>query len=433
MPNSFDQEKDRLRQALDELTALNQIAAAINALMSVEQITQVIVDHCVRKIHASQGAVFLLEEKIQQVEPGDIFKTFIREFSISAERTPVHLNASISGWMIKNRTILISNNPDTDERFRGFKFSPLGIHSILAAPLLARTRLIGTLAVFNKKDGEGFSENDMRFLGIVGSQTAKVIENARLHEQEEKLTAIREEIRLASSIQQGFLPKTGVSLPGCEICGFNSPASEVGGDFYDIVRIDDHRIFVSLGDVAGKGIPAALLMSNAQAVLRSNLVRDGEIDLGKIADSLNNLICQFSSPEQYITAVFGIFDLSQNLFRFINGGHLAPILIKQDGALERFPQADLIIGIIPGIEFHVNEVRIEKSESLFLYSDGITELYSEDDKQFGDEMLSLFLAQNRDKDIPTLCTGLFENLTKYRGRRDQSDDITMVAIRVFEH
>ncbi len=400
MPNSFDQEKDRLKQALDELTSLNQIAGAINALMSVEKITQVIVDHCVRKVHASQGAVFLLDEKINKVDGGDIFKTFIREFSISAERTPVHLNDSITGWMIKHRTILVSNTPDEDERFRGFKFSPLGVYSILAAPLLSRTGLIGTLAVFNKKDGEGFTDNDKRFLGIVGSQTAKVIENARLHEQEEKLTAIREEIRLASFIQQGFLPKEGVTTEAYEVCGFNHPASEVGGDFYDIVQLDDRRVFVSLGDVAGKGIPAALLMSNAQAVLRSQLVKGSEIELEGIADSLNNLICQFSSPEQYITVIFGLLDSERNVFRFINAGHLSPILITQNGELSRPPASDLIIGIVPGFQFHVNEISFRSGDLLFLYSDGITELYSEADEQFGDDRLAEFLLQNRGKNIP---------------------------------
>ncbi len=429
MPNSFDQEKDRLKQALDELTALNQIAGAINALMSVEKITQVIVDHCVRKVHASQGAVFLLDEKINKVDGGDIFKTFIREFSISAERTPVHLNDSITGWMIKNRTILVSNTPDEDERFRGFKFSPLGVHSILAAPLLSRTGLIGTLAVFNKKDGEGFTDNDKRFLGIVGSQTAKVIENARLHEQEEKLTAIREEIRLASFIQQGFLPKEGVTTTAYEVCGFNHPASEVGGDFYDIVKLDDRRVFVSLGDVAGKGIPAALLMSNAQAVLRSQLVKGSEIELEGIADSLNNLICQFSSPEQYITVVFGLLDSERNVFRFINAGHLSPILITQNGELSRPPASDLIIGIVPGFQFNVNEISFRSGDLLFLYSDGITELYSEADEQFGDDRLAEFLLQNRGKNIPDLCAALFEKLNGYRGNRPQSDDVTMLAIK----
>lgn len=431
MPNGFDHEKDRLKQALDELTALNQIAGAINALMSVEKITQVIVDHCVKKVHASQGAVFLLDEKIEKVAEGDIFKTFIREFSITAERTPVHLNESITGWMIKNRTILVSNKPDEDERFRGFKFAPLGVHSVLAAPLLARTGLIGTLAVFNKKDAEGFSENDKRFLGIVGSQTAKVVENARLHEQEEKLVAIREEIKLASFIQQGFLPKEGVALATCEVCGFNHPASEVGGDFYDIVKIDDRKVFISLGDVAGKGIPAALLMSNAQAVLRSQLVKGSEIVLEGIADSLNNLICQFSSPEQYITAIFGLFDGDQNVFRFINAGHLSPILVKQNGDLTRLPDSDLIIGIVPGYQFHVNEVTMENGDILFLYSDGITELYGQDEIQFGDEKLAEFLLQHRSNDIHALCANLFELLNRFRGNRSQSDDVTMVAIRAF--
>jgi sigma-B regulation protein RsbU (phosphoserine phosphatase) len=426
MTNGFDNEQNRLKQALEELTALNQIANAINALMSVDKITQVIVDHCVRRVRASQGAVFLLDDKIEKT---DGFKTFIREFSISSEKIPVHLHDSLMGWMIKNKSILVSNNPDADDRFGGFRFSSLGVYSILTAPLTAREGLIGTLAVFNKKDAEGFTENDKRFLGIVASQAAKVLENARLHEKEEKLAIMQEEMKLARNIQQGFLPRGGVSSPGWEIYGFNFPASEVGGDFYDIVKLDQERIFVSLGDVSGKGMPAALLMSNAQAVLRAQLVKGGEIHLEDLADSLNNLICQFSGPEQFITAIIGLIDCKKMNFSFINAGHLSPILIKGNGKALRQEGSDLIIGILPTGEFDVRECRLESGDLLFLFSDGISELYGADERQFGEERLTEFLVNNRGLQAQSICSELFEELNRFRGDRLQSDDITMLAIK----
>jgi sigma-B regulation protein RsbU (phosphoserine phosphatase) len=430
MPNGFSHDHDRLKQALDELTSLNQIANAINALMAVDKITQVIIDHCLKKIRASQGAVFLLDEK--KVEQVDVFKTFIREFSISSDKIPMHLNESITGWMIKYRTMLVSNNPDSDDRFKGFKFAPMGVHSILAAPLLTKSGLIGALVLFNKKDGEGFGEDDKRFLGIVGAQAAKVIENARLHEQEEKYIAIQEEIKLAQSIQQGFLPRCGLKTANLDICGFNHPAKEVGGDFYDIVKLDENRVFISLGDVSGKGIPAALLMANAQAVFRSQLFKKGEIRIEDLATSLNNLICQFSGPGQFITALFGIYDIPSQKFTYINAGHLPPIILNANGDISQFEAADLVIGVLPDINFGLNEILLKEGDILFIYSDGIIELYGKNDEQFGEIRLAELLGRSRNKDASTICSSIFQSLNEFRSDCVQSDDITMIALKILE-
>lgn len=427
MPNTFEGERDRLRQALDELVALNQIAKAINALMSIEQITQVIVDHCLRRIQATQGAVFLLDEEAKQI---DKFRTFVREFSQSKEKIPFHLDERLSGWMIKNKTILVSNNADSDERFRGMDLSTSGIHSILSAPLLSRRGLIGSLVMFNKKDFGGFTDNDKRFLGIVGAQTSKVIENAQLHEQEKKLIAIQEEIKVARSIQKGFLPSSGIRLSACEVYGFNFPAKEIGGDFYDIVKLEDGKVFLSLGDVSGKGIPAALLMANAQAVLRSQLFKAEEKGLLDLADSLNHLICQFSGPEQYITAVFGQYDCSSGRFHYINAGHLPPLVVKKKEPINKLTKSDLVIGVMPGYRYMMNEVVLESDDILFLYSDGITELFGENDEEFGEERLEELLLQHRKEDISTIGTRILKALTDFREGKAQSDDITMVLLKV---
>jgi sigma-B regulation protein RsbU (phosphoserine phosphatase) len=428
MPNNFNREQERLKKAVDELAALNQIASAINALMSVEKITKIIVDRCVKRVQATQGAVFLLEE---QEEQKDKFKTFVREFSQSADHIPFHLNESLSGWMIKNKTILISNNADGDERFRGMNLADLGIHSILAAPLLSRNRLIGSLAVFNKKNTDGFNENDKRFLGIVGSQTAKVIENARLREQEQKLVAIQEEIKVAQSIQRGFLPDKGVELTSCEACGFNTPAKEVGGDYYDIVTLSGDRLFLSLGDVSGKGMPAALLMANAQAVLRSQLLDTEEVPLVKLARSLNHLICQFTPPEQFITAFFGLYDAANKKLRFINAGHEPPIIVRRNSTIETLTNADLIIGVMPDYTYNEFSTILEKGDFLFVYTDGVTEAFNEKDEEYGEERLLKFLQGCVGLDAPAIGDKVMAELSKFRGQGLQTDDITMLILRVF--
>jgi len=428
MPNNLNREQERLKKAVDELSALNQIASAINALMSVEEITQIIVDRCVKRVRATQGAVYLLED---EKENTDRFKTFVREFSQSADKIPFHLNESLSGWMIKNKTILVSNQADSDERFRGMNLGKLGINSVLAAPLLSRNKLIGSLAIFNKRDDDGFNDGDKRFIGIVGSQTAKVIENARLREQETELVAIQEEIKVAQSIQRGFLPDKGVELTSCEACGFNTPAKEVSGDYYDIVTLSGGRLFLSLGDVSGKGVPAALLMANAQAVLRSQLLDTEDVPLAKLARSLNHLICQFTPPEQFITAFFGLYDTAGKKLRFINAGHEPSIIVRKNGSIEPLIEADLILGVMPDYTYNEYSVTLDAGDFLFIYTDGVTEAFNENDEEYGEERLKEFLKDCVGLEASAIGAKMMAELNQYRGQGIQTDDITMLILRLF--
>ena len=427
MPNISDREFDRLKQAVDELTTLNQIANAINVTMKVDAITQSILDHCIKRMAAAQGAVFLLDE-LQNQE--DNFKTFVREYDPKSAQIPFRLNMSLTGWMVKNRTVLVSNDPANDERFKGMNFASIGITSVLAAPLMSRKGLIGLLVLFNKKDQSGFSENDKRLLGIIGTQTAQVVENARLFEKEKQLQVIEKEMHVAQSIQQGFLPKQDTFAGEVEIVGRNISAKEVGGDYYDIVKLDEHRTFISLGDVSGKGVPAALLMANAQAVMRSQLSRITDIDLADIASRLNQLICQFSSPGQFITALFGVLDMSSRTFSYVNAGHVPPLLMMTDGTSEAPRDANLVIGVLPDFSFRIQSIDLARCRLLMIYTDGINEAMNEEDEQYGDQRLIDLLKANHSSTAAQVAERVISDLASYRKSKPQSDDITMVLVKL---
>lgn len=425
MPEVSERELKRLKRAVEELTTLNRIVSSINVSMSVDKISSTIVDHCRKRVSASQGAIFLMDEDENKE---DRFTTFVREVSGSEGQIPFHLNNSLLGWMIKNKTILVSNDPDNDDRLLGVNFAEIGITSVLAAPLLIRRGLIGLLVLFNKIGDAGFDELDKRFLGIVGTQVTKVIEDARLFVKDEQLKQMAREMSLAKTIQEGFLPQENIADDGCEIYGFNIPAQEVGGDYYDMIQISKERIFVSLGDISGKGIPAALLTGNAQSVLRSQLHRSKEANLPALGDCLNNLICHFTSPEQYITAIFGVLDKSSSTLSYINAGHLPPIVVRKDGSVETPTSNDLVIGVLPDVNYCVHEIILQSGDSVYLYTDGVTEAMNEDNEQYGEERLRDFLAQRKGASIRQVCDDMKVELIKYRGNAKQSDDVTMLAL-----
>jgi len=423
MPSISEREFDRLKHAVDELSVLNQIAGAINVSMSVDKITRIIVDRCLRRVNASQGAIFLLDDE-SDVEGK--FTTFIRRMDPGSEQIPYRLNISLAGWMIKHKKILLTNEPQQDDRFSGLDFAELGIRSILSVPLLSRSGLIGILALFNKNEEGGFTDSDKRFTGIVATQTAKVIENAQLFEKEQRLKVIEEEIKVARTIQQGFLPSENIISESCEIAGFNHPATDMGGDYYDIVGIGGDRYFVSVGDVSGKGIPAALLMANAQAVLRSQLRGVNETMLSGMARSLNHLICQFASPMQFITAIFGIFDAGAREFSFINAGHAAPIIVHRDGRLDSTEGSNMVLGVLPDNNYELRHLSLDCGDTLFLYTDGVTDQKNNAEEQFLDDRLNALLAKHCAVSASELGSHVLSELLEFREQAKQTDDITML-------
>jgi len=424
MPQISDEELLQLQSAVDELRALNDIASAINISMSVERITQTTLEQCLKRTGAAQGAVFLLESQSAQ----DKFKTFVREISPKGDQMPFRINMTLSGWMIKNKAILLSNDPENDPRIKAAGFAKVGINTVLAAPLLARDGLLGLYVLFNKAGG-GFNDADSRFLGIVGTQTAKVIDNARLFEQEQKLKIIEKEVDVARKIQQGFLPKHNILTEQCEVYGFNEPAKQVGGDFYDMVEIEPGKLFVSLGDVAGKGLPAAMHMSTAQAVVRSQLAINTGDSLARIASSLNILMCHFMSPGEYITALFGFYDRQNEKFFYVNAGHLPIIIHRKDGTLEHLRDSDVIIGIIPEMVYNVHEVPMHAGDTAVWYTDGITECFDTANQEFGEARLDTAVLKTAGMSALEAGQSILRDVLQFRGPADQSDDITLLVLK----
>jgi len=425
MPEISEKELNRLKQAVEELSTLNRIANTINVTMSVDKISSIIVENCCKKVMASQGAIFLHDEE----DEANKFSTFVREVSGGAE-LPFHLNNALLGWMLANKSILVSNDPDNDDRLKGVNFESLGIKTVIAAPLLSKSGLIGLLVLFNKTKDSGFDEPDKRFLGIVGTQVSKVIENARLFEKETRLEIIEKDIKLANSIQQGFLPKENLKNDQYEIYGYNSPAKEVGGDYYDIIELGHDNLFLSIGDISGKGMPAALLMGNAQAVLRSQLLGSGDVQLDLLADCLNKLICQFTSPEQYLTAVFGVYYGAEKIFKYINAGHLLPIIIKGNGEIIRPTHADLVVGVLPDFVYQAAEVTLEKGDSILLFTDGVNEAFNEAQEEFGEDRLEDIIKANHNLSPKDICNKILQEIVTFRGKALQSDDVTILAMKL---
>ena len=296
----LESENQRLKRAVEELTILNDLARAIGASLNSQEIINTIIRRSLRALNAEQGVITMVHDRAS--EPT---KTLIRTMSESREYEAFHLDQSLLGWMQINKKPLSMNDPANDHRFRGLKLED-SIRSLLCVPLLVKSELRGVISVCNKKDEDGFTHEDQRLLAIIAAQSAQIIETARLYEEEKALTSVREELRLALDIQLGLLPKTFPEIPGYRIAGSSAPAQMVGGDYFDFIAIDENRLAITLGDVSGKGLPAALLMSNLQATIRGMTLLD--VSPAECLSRSNKLMYQSTDANKFASLFYGIVD-----------------------------------------------------------------------------------------------------------------------------
>ncbi len=421
--NQLLEENQRLRAAVEELSALNEIATAITSTQTLEQIVDLIVRKCVKHIKVEQGAVMLLDEKDQN-KP---FHTMIRKQDSLSNILPFRMDAQLTGWMLKNRNPLIINDLASDSRFKFMVDINFPIRSLLSVPMIVKGKMIGLLTVFNKKAEAGFTIGDQRLLGIIAAQSAHVIENARLYQGEQALIRLQEEMRLAYEIQVDLLPKSQPVLPGYQIAGKSIPAKDVGGDYFDFIPSGDNRLAFCLGDISGKGIPAALLMANLQATLRGQTLLGN--DCKDCVSFANEMLYHNSAPNKFATLFYGIIDSSKNELSYCNGGHNNPFYFSRDNKLTPLDKGGLIVGIMPDVPYEEETIPFNSGDLLVIYSDGITEAMDNAEEEFGEQRLIDLILQNRNESPLNLIEIIIKKIQEFSGNHSQMDDITLVIIK----
>jgi sigma-B regulation protein RsbU (phosphoserine phosphatase) len=418
----LEQENRRLKRAVDELSVLNEIATAISSTQNLEQIIDKIVEKCVKHLHVQQAVVNLLDEnaKVQQLN------TMVRRVDTSAV-IPLRLDTELTGWMIKNQKPLLSNDLQSDRRFSFSKTEEAGICSVLSAPMCLKGHIIGLITCFNKKSIEGFDAEDQRLLSIIATQSAQTIENARLREKEQDLLRIEEEFRLAHDIQTGLLPKSSPYIKGYDITGISLPARIVGGDYFDYIQIDACRYAFCLGDISGKGLPAAVLMANLQATIRGLTLSDPLPE--QCLAHANTMLYRNTAPSKFATFFYGILNFETHEFTYGNAGHNRPVLVAESGEIRTLQTAGLALGFLEKAAYSSETVHFNSGDSLVAYSDGVTEAMNATNDEFGEEQLVELLKANCKQAVQEMEKRIIKAVDKHSRYQLQSDDITLMILK----
>ena len=417
------EENARLRRSIDDLLNINELAKIISSTMPVEKILDKVLSFSLKVVKAEQGTISLLDS----AETGDPFKTLIRKVDASQVRDKYRLDEDLSGWMLKYRRPLLINDFNQDSPFKGAVERFSHIRSLLSVPLLCKGRLIGVLNLFNKKEHGQFTNDDQRLLSIIASQSAQVIENARLYEEEKQLREIERELETARSIQQGLLPKERPAIQGFEVAGASYPAQEVGGDYFDFIELQNGKWGIALGDISGKGIPAALLMSNLQATLRSQAwTSPGIVDC---VTQTNRILCRNTESNKFVTLFYAELEPETRGFRYINAGHNFPLLLTHANEFRSLETGGLVLGMLPDWTFEDELLKLEPGDMVVIYSDGMTEAENDREEQFGVDRLKSLMLENRTLPAQEIIDRLYREVTAFSGPEKQDDDVTVVVVK----
>jgi sigma-B regulation protein RsbU (phosphoserine phosphatase) len=426
-PTPFPSTSANLLQAA--LTLLTEIGGVVASTTELRPILDAVVQKTTALMQADEGSIKLLGADASA--PAQTIVRKDRDLGLGSWEMPITM--SVMGYlMAKNRPVATPDILD-DPEFGGLRNFQSHVRAVLAVPLVVENRITGFLAVTNRTPGRKWRPDEIELMGIVGNNSAVMIEQARLRAEaaekkrvEEENKRLERELDLARDIQMGLVPAEPVDFGPWEVHGRVVPARQVGGDYFDFFPLGDDRLAITIADVSGKGVPAALLMSNLQATLRA--FGDGARSPAAIVKHVNQRMSLASSGGKFVTLFYAEIDRSAQRIRFVNAGHNFPYLRRADGRLETLEIGGLIVGLFPEAEYAEGETAFGAEDALLMFSDGLPEAMDTLGGQFGEERIEPLWRELATATAGEVLARLFDEIERFRGSASQSDDMTAVVV-----
>jgi sigma-B regulation protein RsbU (phosphoserine phosphatase) len=414
-----------------ELTFLAELCQVVASNTELRPILDWIVQKTTGLLSADEGSI-----KLSGPDTGPpTAKTLIRKHQPGLDsgswESPVVM--SVMGYLMVKGGELASPDLLDDDRFPALRRTQSRVRAVLAVPLKVDNRITGMLAVTNRTPGRRWTEDEIRLMSIVATNSAAVIEQARLRveaEEKKRLEAenkrMETELNLAREIQMSLVPSAPLIVGPWEVSGLVVPARQVGGDYYDYFPLGDGRFAITIADVSGKGVPAALLMANVQASLRAFC--NGDREITEAIRQVNRSVARAASGGKFITLFYGEVDPARGVLRFTNAGHNYPMLRRQDGSIEELTHGGLLLGLFEDAEYERGEIPFAPGDALLLYSDGISEAADSRGHQFGEDRLRAVWQACAAMPSSEVIGSVLKDVEKFRGSAGQGDDMTAVVV-----
>jgi sigma-B regulation protein RsbU (phosphoserine phosphatase) len=413
-PPVEDLDKTYVMQGSPQMRALIRAGRELAGHRPLDELFEVIMDLSVEAVSAGRGVLMTLEGDQLQVRAarGDRFK----------------ISTTVRDRVIQEKTSLLVRDAQLDQTFKEQKsIVEQKVRSMMAVPLQTNDRVIGLIYVDSPHLIREFSREDLNLLTVMANVAAIRIEHSRLNEIEEAERAMAKEMEQAALIQNGLLPSQSPKIEGLDMAGKTVPCRTVGGDYYDYLTFPDGRVGMLVGDVAGKGMPASLLMSSLQARVHV-LFEEGDGLAHKIG-RLNKAVCAKCPDNRFITFFMTVVDPATGELVYTNAGHNPPLLVRASSGFETLPGGGVILGILPMATYQEMRTSMGRGDALVLYSDGVTEAADPQGNDFGEERLGELVASMLERPASEIVDAIHGAVAAFTQGAAAADDITVVVAR----
>ncbi|GIW98826.1 MAG: hypothetical protein KatS3mg111_2159 [Pirellulaceae bacterium] len=341
----------------------------------------------------------------------------------------LRISRTVIREVMESKEAIISLDASADSRFQSaMSIADFSIRSIIVAPLIdSAGNALGALQIDTLDARRQFSHDDLEVLAGIATQAGIAIEKARLHEQLIHQQQVEQDLRLARSVQEAFLPQDYPQVPGWQFYSYYHPAEQIGGDYYDFIPLADGTLAVVVADVAGHGVAAAMLMAKLSAEVRYLLASSS--DPAAAVNQLNKRLARLS-VEKFVTLLCVIIDPRNGQCTLVNAAHMLPLWVRADGELLEpgHEESGLPLGVFDDAEYSSSSLQLAPGDRLVLYTDGINEAMNLEGKMFGIPRLKKAIAQHRGT-LVELGRHIMDSVHKFCGRARQNDDMCLVLIQ----
>jgi serine phosphatase RsbU (regulator of sigma subunit) len=421
---------------LHHLSLLLQMAQMLHRAPALEEVLTTLVDSAVQLASAERGLLFLTDEE------GKL------RLRLARGRGGIYLatdSVDYSHSVVERVSRFRHEEVTLEDESTGRPAQETGVISSLARGVVAVPlqklqmmemsgetlrqpvpELLGVLYLESRTHATSVTGLDRQVLQTLAVESATVIENARLFRVARENERSLHELAVARSIQQGLLPRQLPKTDYFEVKAVTMPCRTVGGDYYDVIPLPGGRYGITVADVSGKGLPAAMMAVTLQGVFSGFASVDPSLE--DLFSKVNGFLCERTPMDMYATVFYGVLDRSGRL-NFVNAGHVPPLIIRAAGGVEALGFANFPLGMFPGIEFEVRSAQLEPGDQVFIFSDGVTEAQNAGHDFFGEERLTAILEECGAQPGQSLCTTVVAAVREFVGEAPPADDLTVTALR----
>lgn len=394
---------------LNSLSSLFELSKEFSALVDEERISKLLIYSLLGNFMMTGYAVIYCDDRRLRILESTFPKAVL--MNTIEGRSTVSVNKILRGKEVYNFFPGLDN----------FSVS-------LCIPMQVQGESRGYILLGPRMSNKEYSEQDIEFIYSVGGLAINSLENKRLFKEALEKQKMEEELQIAKEIQKNLLPKFLPEVSDIEFAAESIPSKQIGGDYYDILETADSHYTVAIGDVSGKGVPAALLMANLQAFLKVTAKQN--LPLAEATGLINNLITENTSDGRFITFFWLSLDAAAKKLQYVNAGHNPPLFIR-GGKIRHLDKGGIIFGVAPTlVPYTAEEVDLQHGDLVVLFTDGVTEAKNPEDYEYSDERFESLILKNSAAGAEKIMKIIKDDLREFVKGTPQSDDITVVIIKV---